>query len=79
MGTGWCYYADWGSEIANNTFSHNGGFGNPTNGDLGDISDPQPTEPGNCWHGNTDSSGVTSAPPNLQATNGHVRPGEPGR
>ena len=70
MGSGWCYYADWGSEIANNTFSHNGSFGNPTNGDLGDISDPQPTEPGNCWHGNTDADGVTSAPADLQATNG---------
>jgi hypothetical protein len=70
MGTGWCYYADWGSEIANNTFSGNGSFGNPTNGDLGDISDPQPTEPGNCWHGNTDPGGVTSSPADLQSTNG---------
>jgi hypothetical protein len=70
MGSGWCYYADWGTEVANNTFSHNGGFGNPTNGDLGDISDPLPTEPGNCWHGNTNPDGVTSAPSNLQTTNG---------
>ena len=40
-------------------------FGNPTNGDLGDISDPQPTDPGNCWHANTDAGGLTSAPADL--------------
>jgi hypothetical protein len=70
MGTGWCYFADWGNEIVNNTFSNNGSFANPTNGDLGDISDPQPTLPGNCWNGNTDTGGVTSWPVDLQATNG---------
>jgi hypothetical protein len=70
MGTGWCYFADWGNELVNNTFSHNGSFANPTNGDLGDISDPQPTLPGNCWHGNADAGGVTEWPANLQATNG---------
>ena len=73
-----CYYDDWGNEIENNTLSHNGFFGNPSNGDLAEISNL--AYPGNCWHGNVDTSGtvinakhfqlgragVTSAPPFLQ-------------
>jgi hypothetical protein len=68
LGLKGCYYADWGNEIANNTFKNNGTFGNPTNGDVADLSDSH--DPGNCWHGNTDPAGVTSAPVNLQQTNG---------
>ncbi len=68
LGLKGCYYADWGNEVAQNSFSGNGGFGNPTNGDLADISDSH--DPGNCWHDNTDAGGVTSAPANLQQTNG---------
>ena len=51
-----------------NSLSHNGFFGNETNGDLAEIS--QPHDPGNCWHGNfhPDASPVTSAPANLQVT-----------
>jgi hypothetical protein len=63
---GGCYYGDWGNEVASNTFSRNGGFANPTNGDLADLSDPH--DPGNCWHNNTDPNGVTSAPTDLQLT-----------
>ncbi len=73
-----CYYDDWGSEVANNTMSNNGFFGNPSNGDLAEISNL--AFPGNCWHGNVDTSGravsakhiqlgnpgVTSAPPLLK-------------
>ena len=73
-----CYFDDWGNEIENNTVSHNGFFGNPTNGDLAEISNLH--DPGNCWHGNVDGSarvinathyqlgrpGVTTAPPGLQ-------------
>jgi hypothetical protein len=73
-GTVPCYFSDWGSEIAHNTFSNNGGYGNPTNGDVGDISQPAPEDPsatGNCWHDNTDTSGaVTESPSTLSATNG---------
>jgi hypothetical protein len=63
-----CYYDDFGNEVTGNTFAHNGFFGNATNGDLGDISGQN--TPGNCWHGNTDAAGVTSAPTDLQATHG---------
>jgi hypothetical protein len=69
LGTGFCYYADWGNEILGNAFAGNGGFGNPTNGDLGDISDPQPTLPGNCWNGNVDPGGVSAWPTDLQTAN----------
>ena len=31
LGIKGCYYAAWGNEIANNTFSGNGSYGNPTN------------------------------------------------
>jgi hypothetical protein len=67
LGLKGCYYADWGNEVAHNTFTGNGSFANPTNGDLADVSDTH--TPGNCWHDNTDPSGVTSAPANLQQTN----------
>ena len=63
---GGCFFGPWGNEVAANTFENNGGFGNPTNGDLADLSDLH--DPGNCWHDNTDPAGVTSAPPDLQLT-----------
>jgi hypothetical protein len=69
-----CYFSDWGSEIANNTFAHNGSFGNPTNGDIADLSQTPPedrTAPANCWHGNTNSGGTLSQwPLTLQTTQG---------
>ncbi|MGH3563921.1 MAG: hypothetical protein ACRDTN_19620, partial [Mycobacterium sp.] len=74
-----CYFDDWGNEIANNTMSNNGSFGNPANVDLAEMSNLN--FPGNCFHGNVDTSGtaigythmqlgspgVTSAPPFLQS------------
>lgn len=66
-----CLYDDWGIQTIHNTFTHNGFFGNPTNGDIGEAT----FESGhaiNCYAGNRDTSGaVTSSPANLQATNGH--------
>ena len=73
-----CYYENWGNEVENNTMSHNGFFGNPSNGDLAEISNL--AFPGNCWHGNVAASGraisakhfqlgrpgVTSDPPFIQ-------------
>ncbi len=65
-----CYYDDFASEIANNTFSHNGAYGNPTNGDIGEVSNPEPD--GNCWHGNVEQGGGTpsSYPLAIQTTHG---------
>jgi hypothetical protein len=67
LNPGWCYYATWGNKVSHNLFLHNGGFGNPTNGDLADLSELH--DPGNCWHGNRDPAGVTTAPADLQRTN----------
>jgi hypothetical protein len=68
LGIKGCYYDDWGNEIAGNTFKGNGSFGNPTNGDIGNISEQH--DPGNCFHGNSDPAGLTTAPANLESTNG---------
>jgi hypothetical protein len=66
-----CFFDDFGNEIAGNTVDHNGSFGNMTNGDLAEVSNPE--SPGNCWHGNTDPAAggpPTSDPPMIQQTHG---------
>jgi hypothetical protein len=65
-----CYYDDWANTVSHNTFTHNGFFGNPTNGDAGDISGQN--TPGNCWFGNvnTNATPITSEPPDIQSTHG---------
>jgi hypothetical protein len=61
-----CYFDDWGSEVANNTLMNNGFFGNASNVDLAEISNLE--NPGNCWHGNVNTSGtVTSEPKAIQS------------
>ena len=56
-----CYYSDWGNEVAHNTFTDNGGYGNVTNGDIADLSTIPPSRtrraPGNCFSGNTEIGG----------------------
>ena len=71
-----CYFDDFNNEVAGNTFSGNGFFGNPTNGDFGDISGQNAKA--NCWHDNVraDGSPIVSEPSNLQATNSTC--GQPG-
>jgi hypothetical protein len=75
-----CLYNDFGDAILNNTFTNNGGFKNPTNGDIGWVSgEPGPTP---CFAGNTDTGGtLTSAPPNVQQNyptcDGHTVPTDP--
>jgi hypothetical protein len=61
-----CYYDDWGNRVLDNVFAHNGYFGNPSNGDTGELSDTH--TPGNCYQGNTDPGGFTSDPPAAQTT-----------
>ena len=64
-----CNYDDWGNALIGNTFTNNGFFGNPTNGDFAE-STSTPGEPINCYSANTDTSGtVTSSPAGLQQTN----------
>ncbi|HTF35959.1 MAG TPA: hypothetical protein VK714_19920 [Myxococcota bacterium] len=61
-----CYFDDFGNDVRDNFLLDNGFFGNPTNGDLGEVSGLN--DPGNCWHGNVDPKGVTSSPADLQTT-----------
>ena len=37
-----CYYEAFANEIENNTFADNGGYGNPSNGDIGEVANPEP-------------------------------------
>jgi hypothetical protein len=55
-----CYYDDFGNEVTNNTLSNNGFFGNPSNVDLGELSNPE--NPGNCWHGSKDTGQLLEEP-----------------
>jgi hypothetical protein len=70
-----CYYDDFANEIEGNTFSHNGAYGNPTNGDIGEVSNQE--SDGNCWHDNVEAGGGTpsSTPASIQSTHGTC--GEP--
>ena len=60
-----CYFPAFGNQVVANSFRANGGYGNPTNGDIGMITTPH--NPGNCFHDNTDPAGLTSDPPNIQS------------
>lgn len=68
LGPGSCLYDDWGDALIKNTFGHNGGFGNPTNGDFDQLN-LESGHPTDCYHGNTDQGGrsLTSASAGLQA------------
>jgi hypothetical protein len=62
-----CLYDEYGDALENNTYTHNGFFGNPTNGDFGAANlESNPTD---CFSGNTDTGGtLTSSPANAQQT-----------
>ncbi len=64
-----CFYDDWNDALVGNSFTHNGFFGNPTNGDFAETTFVA-GHPINCYRGNTDTSGnLSSSPANLQQTN----------
>ena len=60
---GYCIYDPEGDALVNNTYSGNGGYGNPTNGDFGQIT-LFSGEGQNCFGGNTAPDGFT--PSNLE-------------
>jgi hypothetical protein len=67
-----CYFDAFGNEITDNAFAGNGGYANPTNGDVGEIS--AASTPGNCWRGNRNLRGaLTSDPPGIQQTHARCR------
>lgn len=51
-----CWYQAYGNATIDNVFAANGGYGNPTNGDVGLIEPLTPPDDplaaGNCFHGN---------------------------
>jgi hypothetical protein len=61
-----CLYDESGDALLNNTYEHNGFFGNPTNGDFAETrAEPGPSD---CFSGNTEAGGgdPTTSPPMLQ-------------
>ncbi|MHB1488510.1 MAG: hypothetical protein ACYCZM_13315, partial [Acidimicrobiales bacterium] len=75
-----CLYDDWGNALIDNSYSHNGGFKNPTNGDFAELT--LTPGPSNCFSGNTEEGGgaVSSSPPLLQTlkpTCGGTAPPDP--
>jgi hypothetical protein len=67
-----CLFEPFANEVEGNTFSENGGYGNPSNGDLAEVSDPNPSVKINCWHGNVEQGGgePSSEPKLIQRTHG---------
>jgi hypothetical protein len=66
LGAGSCLFDDWGDAVLDNSFSHDGGYGHPTNGDIAwlNFESGHPTP---CFAGNTDQGGaLTTSPSNLQ-------------
>jgi hypothetical protein len=60
-----CLYDESGVAVIGNRYANNGGFKNPTNGDIGMVN----LEPGapDCFSGNIDASGhLTTSPGSLQ-------------
>jgi hypothetical protein len=55
-----CTFDDWGNQLFHNTFKDNGFFGNPTNGDVGELTliDGKPV---NCYKGNKTPDGTSPA------------------
>jgi hypothetical protein len=67
LGKGSCLYDEWGDALVDNTFTHNGGYGNPTNGDFEQLNFEQ--NPSDCFSGNVDTSGsLTPVSATLQQT-----------
>jgi hypothetical protein len=58
LGKGSCLFDEWGDAVLNNSFSHDGGYGNPTNGDFEQLNFE--SHPSDCFNGNTDTAGSLS-------------------
>jgi hypothetical protein len=68
-GPGSCLYDEWGDAVIGNAFSHNGGYGHPTNGDVAWFNF-QSGHPTPCFAGNTEQGGgsFSTSPTGLQQT-----------
>jgi hypothetical protein len=59
LGPGSCLYDEWGDALLNNTFTNNGSYGHPSNGDFNELNF-ESGNPTDCFSGNTDTSGSLS-------------------
>jgi hypothetical protein len=76
-GQGNCLFDEWGDALIHNTFSHNGGYGNPTNGDFDQLNFEK--HPSDCYRKNFDPAGLSPDSKKLQkqyptCTKGDVPP-----
>jgi hypothetical protein len=58
LGSGSCLFDEWGDALLNNSFTHNGSYGNPTNGDFDQLNFE--SHPSDCFRGNTNTAGMLS-------------------
>jgi hypothetical protein len=58
LGAGSCLFDEWGDALLHNTFSHNGGYGNATNGDFDQLNFE--SHPSDCFRANTNTAGMLS-------------------
>ncbi len=54
-----CLFDEWGDAVLHNTFTDNGGYGNPTNGDFEQLNFE--SHPSDCFSGNVDTPGSLTA------------------
>jgi hypothetical protein len=59
LGNGSCLYDEWGDSLVGNSFTDNGGYGNPTNGDFEQQNFEQ--HPNDCYSANTNTAGSLTA------------------
>jgi hypothetical protein len=65
LGKGSCLYDEWSDAVIDNTFTHDGSYGNPTNGEFEQLNFE--AHPSDCFRGNVDTSGsLTLASATLQ-------------
>jgi hypothetical protein len=58
---GGCLFDEYGDAVIGNTFSHNGSFGHPSNGDIGKVN-LENGHPSDCYSGNTETGGGSLSP-----------------
>ncbi len=62
-----CLFDEFGDALLNNTFSHNGSYGKPTNGDFAQVN-LENGHPTDCYRGNTEQGGGSIQPASAAAT-----------
>jgi hypothetical protein len=69
VSAGSCLFEALGNRIYGNSFTQDGSFGNPTNGDLAMLGlAPVPAAPRDCFYGNTTSHApLTSSPAQIES------------